>query len=180
MVPQSVYPNVVAQVTYNGGNPNVGLGYFNLGSAGSGVSPGSLLGPQDTAAGTGHIGADVEGPFQWGPNAIPADGIMVTGSFGPKDQMALIPTGQSSQVWETGIACINPSGTITDYWNAEITFTASTSDQNGYTWSSTTDPGPLLPEAPLAAALPIGGAAMVVVGIVFVERRRRHRAPRAA
>jgi hypothetical protein len=184
MVPQSVYPSLVAQDTFSGGDPGMGLGYFNVGSAGSGVSPGSLLAPQPTTAGTGQIGPNVDGPFQWGPAAIPEDGIAVTGSFLPPYNAALIPTGRSSQVWESGVACINTSGTITDYWDAEITFTTSASDPNLFTWTpsqgssdpqSGDSPPPLLPEAPLAAALPLSGGLILAAGVVLVRRRRKHR-----
>jgi hypothetical protein len=183
MVPQSVYPSLVAQDTFSGGDPGIGLGYFNVGSAGAGVSPGSLLAPQPTTAGTGQIGSNVDGPFQWGPAAIPEDGIAVTGSFLPPYNGALIPTGRSSQVWESGLACINTSGTITDYWNAAITFTTSASDPNLFTWiptpgssdpQSEDSPPPLLPEAPLAAALPLSGGLILAAGVVVVRRRRKH------
>ena len=38
------------------------------------------------------------------------------------------------------IACANSSGELTDNWNVQFTFTKSTSDPNGFTWSAV--PGP--------------------------------------
>ncbi|MGB7050103.1 MAG: putative Ig domain-containing protein, partial [Acidimicrobiales bacterium] len=35
-----------------------------------------------------------------------------------------------------GLACTNSSGTVTDYWTTNITFTASKSDPNGFVWSA--------------------------------------------
>jgi hypothetical protein len=176
MVPGSVYPGLLAQIRFAGGDPNQGFGYFNQGAPGSSTSPGSLLAPQLAAAGTGQIqGDEIAGPFAWAPDAIPGDGLTVTGSLRAPYNTALIPTGQSSQAWESGIACINPSGAITDYWNAEITFSVSGTDPNGFTWTPSTPPAPFLPEAPVAAALPIGGAVIAIAGVAVVERRRRLR-----
>jgi hypothetical protein len=54
----------------------------------------------------------------------------------------------STGVWEAGIACAdsNNGGALSNYWNTEVTFTASSSDANGFTWAqvvgstTTTDP----------------------------------------
>ena len=47
----------------------------------------------------------------------------------------LYADGNTSGVWEAGIACANSSGAVTDYWNTEVTFTASGTDPNGFVWS---------------------------------------------
>ncbi|MGA3149505.1 MAG: fibronectin type III domain-containing protein [Acidimicrobiales bacterium] len=53
--------------------------------------------------------------------------------------------GNTSGIWEAGIACANTSGAVTDYWNVEVTFTASGTDPNGFTWTA-----PAVPAAPNA------------------------------
>ncbi len=57
-------------------------------------------------------------------------------------------------VWETGVACANTSGTVTDYWNTQLTFTASGGDPNGFVWSDTPGGPPSLLAAPTATAGP--------------------------
>jgi hypothetical protein len=48
----------------------------------------------------------------------------------------LLYTGGTIGVWEAGIACVTSAGLLTDNWNTEITFTASSSDPNGFVWSA--------------------------------------------
>jgi hypothetical protein len=60
----------------------------------------------------------------------------------------LYADGNTDGVWEAGIACANSSGVVTDYWNTEVTFTASGTDPNGFVWSDT--PGPCTTNATVA------------------------------
>ena len=46
----------------------------------------------------------------------------------------LYASGNKSGAWETGLACANTKGTVTDYWNTAITFKSSTTDANKFTW----------------------------------------------
>jgi hypothetical protein len=170
MVPQSVYgtngANLPGLVSYSGGFEQVGLGYFAAG--------GAPLTSQPTAPVSGDILSNVQGPWQWSglsPTHVAAVG---TGPLASPYQNELIPAGGSSQVWESGIACINASGVITDWWNAEITFTASSSDTNGYTWTPTTSTGANVPESPLNVALPLGGGLILLAAFGITWRRRRH------
>ena len=57
----------------------------------------------------------------------------------------LYSDGNTSGIWEAGIACANSTGAVTDYWNVEVTFTASGTDPNGFVWTA-----PAVPAAPNA------------------------------
>ena len=87
--------------------------------------------------------------------------------------------GLGSAIYEAGQLCWNQATqTVTDWWNMEVTFTASTSDPGGYTWSAVPGPPsspPQLPESPLAVALPVGGGAVIVGALLFETRRRRRK-----
>jgi hypothetical protein len=85
---------------------------------------GTYYGSANTAITTGQI-IDIPSDFEWEPLAA---------SVGVP---ALLYTGGTSGAWDVGIACANTSGTLTDNWNTEVTFTASTSDPNGFVWADT-------------------------------------------
>ncbi len=88
---------------------------------------GTYVGPLNTAINTGQI---TELPnFEWGP-AVSGDGLL----------SSLLYTKGTSGIWEGGVACANSSGVLTDNWNVQFTFTKSTSDPNGFTWTAV--PGP--------------------------------------
>jgi hypothetical protein len=98
--------------------------FTNSPSAGYGLldASGTYFGPANTAITTGQI-IDIPSDFEWEPLAA---------SVGVP---ALLYTGGTSGVWDVGIACANTSGTLTDNWNTEVTFTASTTDPNKFVWS---------------------------------------------
>jgi hypothetical protein len=49
----------------------------------------------------------------------------------------LIPLGAHSAVWEAGVACVNgATGKVSNYWVTDLTFTASTTDPGGFTWTA--------------------------------------------
>jgi hypothetical protein len=103
-------------VSFSSGDPSVGYGFFS--------SDGTLYVAANTAPTTGQI---IEIPdFEWGP-AITSDSLLSD----------LLYTGGTSGAWEGGIACANSSGTVTDYWSAQITFTKSSSDPDGFVWTAT-------------------------------------------
>ena len=81
------------------------------------ISYGAYYGAINTAENTGQI-IGIPSAFTWS-------------RLTPKD---LFPDGQKSAVWDGGIACADVHGNVTDYWNSEITFTASSSDPGGFTW----------------------------------------------
>ena len=89
----------------------------------------NYYGPVNTAQTTGQV-IGIPNDFQWGAGVS-------GGSFTAAE---LLYTGGNSGVWEGGLACANSSGDLTDNWNTQVTFTKSTSDPNGFTWSAV--PGP--------------------------------------
>jgi hypothetical protein len=112
----------VAATTFNADTgPSQGLGLYE--------SDANYYGPANTAQTTGQI-IGIPNDFQWG--AAVAGGDFTAAQ--------LLYTGGTSGIWEGGIACANGSGVLSDNWNTEITFTASGSDPNGFTWSAI--PGP--------------------------------------
>jgi len=117
LVPQGT---VMSTVSFTNNHPSVGVGVLN--------SSGKYYGPVDTAITTGLI-YGIPNNFEWAPVVtvprISLSGLLYSGSSG---------------VWEAGLACANSSGTLTDNWNTEVTFTASSTDTNGFTWSAV--PGP--------------------------------------
>ncbi len=95
----------------------------------------------DEAISTGYAFIDAGGPvtnfnvasnnlvptlpndLEWGPG-LSADGLVAT------------VLGGTGGVWEAGVACVTGAGVLTDNWNVEITFTAKSSDPNGFVWSA--------------------------------------------
>ncbi len=125
--------------------------FVSLPSTGYGlVEPtGTYYGPVNTAIGTGQI-VSIPNDFEWGPlvsdDSVPLSTLLYTGS-GPS----------ATGIWETGLVCANSSGTVTDYWNTQVTFAASGADPNGFTWTAIAPPA-----APsgLAATLGVGQATL--------------------
>ena len=89
---------------------------------------GTYYGPVNTAIGTGQI-VSIPNDFAWGP-LVADDGV---------SKSALLYSG-STGVWEAGLVCATSSGVVADNWNTEVTFLASTSDPDGFTWTAI--PGP--------------------------------------
>jgi hypothetical protein len=111
----------IASLTFSANTgPSQGLGLFD--------STATYYGPVNTAITTGQI-VGIPNDFEWGP-AVSDDSLLST----------LLYTGGSSGAWEGGLACANSSGALTDNWNTQFTFTASSSDPNGFVWSAV--PGP--------------------------------------
>jgi hypothetical protein len=99
-------------VTFGSGTPSAGYGLID----GNGY-----YGSANTAPTTGQI-INIPADFEW------ADELNAGATATTLD-------GGSSATWETGIACANPAGTLTDYWNTSVTFTKSTTDPNKFVWS---------------------------------------------
>jgi hypothetical protein len=117
-----VQPSVnIDSLTFSGGQPSQGLGLFEANS--------SYYGPADTAENTGQI-IDIPTNFEWGP---------AVESFNLSSTLLYQDSGTSG-LWEGGLACANTNGVLTDNWNFQITFTKSTTDPDGFTWS--VFPGP--------------------------------------
>ncbi|MGO8870973.1 MAG: hypothetical protein ACLQPH_06130 [Acidimicrobiales bacterium] len=84
---------------------------------------GTYYGPANTAIGTGQI-VQIPNDFEWAP-LVATDGVPLTTLLG----------GASDGVWEAGLLCANTTGAVTDNWNTQITFTASSTDPNGFVWA---------------------------------------------
>jgi len=159
--------------TISGGSPNEGYGLF-YGSPGG---TGSYYGNESVS--TTPLGAIT---------GIPTDfefAFLVTTLKVPVS--SLLYSGGTSGVWEGGIACAPTTGAnegvISDWWNFEVTFSASASDSNGFTWTAVAggpSSPPSTPEIQWAAVLPLGGIAAMAGGIWLSRRRRVARSPEAA
>ena len=131
-------------------------------SAGFGLVDGSgaYYGPANTAITTGQV-VQIPQNFQWAP-------VVTTDSVYTPAQLAAQP------YWNTGIACANASGAVTDYWNAQVVFTATSSDSNGFIWA--VGPSTGAPEVPFTIILPVI-AAVVIGGAVWLRRRPQTHRP---
>jgi hypothetical protein len=96
-------------------HPSEGLGLVN--------DTGVYYGPINTAINTGQI-VSIPNNFEWAP--LLSDGMTLSSLL----------YGGSSGVWETGLACATSAGVLSDYWNTQVTFTASSSDTSGFVWSA--------------------------------------------
>ena len=112
LVPQST---PLSSLTFSGGIPSAGFALYNSANNKAWVA-------QNTNTGTGQISGI--------PNAFEFGSASQVGHSRP----ALTSLLASPGVWEAGVAC-DLNGALTDYWNTEVTFTASTSDPGGFTWT---------------------------------------------
>jgi hypothetical protein len=111
LVPKGISPT---SVSFKTGRPSRWFGY---------IAYGAYYGAVNTAEGSGQI-VGLPSQFTWA-------------RLTAKD---LFPDGGHTATWEGGIACTTVDGVVTDYWNSQIVFTASTSDPRGFTWRVVADP----------------------------------------
>jgi len=137
--------------------------------SGGALSVGNVL---YTSTGTGIISQNVgptTGVIQPNLFSFSKTAIHVTGG---------ILQGGSTATYEIGYLCWNANTkTVTDWWNAEVTFTATPA--GSYTWTAVPGPPstpPATPETPLAVGLPLGGGAVIIGGLAIQTRRRRRKA----
>ncbi len=149
----------IQSLTFNN-FPSQGYGFVD--------NTGQYYGPANTAINTGQV-ISIPNNFQFGP--------LVVSDGGALSLSQLLYSG-SSGVWEAGLVCANSSTHVADYWNTEITFTASGSDANGFTWAAVPGVPTNAPEAPYALLLPIAGIG--AAAYVIARRRRQHRGEHAA
>jgi len=102
----------VTTITFVGGTPSTGLGLAD----GSGY-----YGSANTAPTTGQI-INIPADFEW------ADLSNLGATAASLDA--------NGGAWNTGLACANTSGAVTDFWNSVVTFTVSGSDPSGFVWSA--------------------------------------------
>jgi hypothetical protein len=139
----------IAGLTFVGGTPSAGYGLVD--------TSGTYFGNANTAITTGQI-VSLPTDLEWAP-LVTDDGLLST----------LLSSGSTPGLWDAGIACANSSGALVDNWNTPVTFSASSSDPNGFVFS--TGPGTGAPEVPYALALPV--LAVGILGGTVVIRRRR-------
>ncbi len=135
LVPQATSPTSVSFTT---GEPSTGYGFF--------TDAGRYYGAANTAVSSGLI-VSIPDNLQFGE--LISKGVSL--------DTLLYSDGNTSGIWEAGIACANSSGTVTDYWNVEVTLTASGSDPNGFVWTA-----PAVPAAPNAPTATSGNASATV------------------
>jgi hypothetical protein len=135
LVPEGTDPSTV---TFSNLGPSTGGGLFEGGQYYGFVNV-SLTGELPT----------LPSDFEWEP--------LVSGNFETVND--LLTEGTTPGVWEAGLACVNTQGTdqgdVTTLWNFQITFAASSSDPNGFTWSV---PVPPPPPTTTTTAPPSGGS----------------------
>lgn len=91
----------------------------------------------------------------------------------------LFVNGEKSAVWEGGFVCANEQGQVSNYWNSEIEFTASSSDPGGFTWrvlhppASSIDLARWISVALIVVAVGLGATALIL------SRRERRQATSA-
>ena len=142
LVPQGTNLSTVTFTTH----PSVGSGLFE--------SNGKYYGPINTAVTTGQI-TGIPNDFQFSQvltHGVTLPQLLYTGSG-----------STASGIWESGLACANSSGALTDNWNTVVTFNASSTDSNGFTWAAV--PGIASPVvtgiAPTSG--PVAGGTSVVI-----------------
>ena len=110
LVPTGTDP---ASVSFASNGPSLGNGgYFDN----SGYQ-----GPFNTAVKTGQV-VGLPNDLQWSTYPGPVSDL----------------TGTKS--WDAGWACADGKGVVQRYWDQQVTFTASTSDPNKFTWTATAAP----------------------------------------
>jgi hypothetical protein len=145
LVPEGVSPTAVSFKT---GDPSRWFGY---------IANGAYFGAINTAEDTGAIVA-LPDDFTWS-------------RLTPQD---LFAKGTSSATWEGGIACADVHGNVTDYWNSQIVFTASSADSGGFTWRVVQAATPASSNVGLWVGVVLGLLAIsfAVVAVVLGRRRR--------
>jgi hypothetical protein len=117
-----VEPSVnISTITFHGGLADTSANQYGLVEA-----DGTYWGDKNTAPSTGEI-IQIPNDFEWGP-LVSDDGVAL--------DTLLYQDGNTSGVWDAGIACTNIAGTVTDFWNTQVTFTASSSLPNHFAWSA--------------------------------------------
>ena len=121
----------VTGITFPGNLPNTGDNQYGFVD-----NAGGYYGAANTAPSTGQI-IEIPNDLEFGP--LVSNGLVTLDTL-------LYQDGNTSGQWEGGLACTNSTGTVTDYWNTAVTFTASAGDPNGFVWSSI--PGPTGSQVP--------------------------------
>jgi hypothetical protein len=143
----------VTSVTFAPAGPSTGFGLIDAPTS-------SYYGPVNTESLTGRILALPT--FEW---------ARILGDNGGAPTLTDLLYSGSNGMWDGGLACVDPTGHVTDSWNFQVMLSKSHSDANGFTWCVVPGVPAQAPEVPFALALPLVG--LVVVGGFAVARRRR-------
>jgi hypothetical protein len=145
LVPEGVSPTAVSFKT---GDPSKWFGY---------IANGAYFGAVNTAEDSGAI-VGLPADFTWS-------------RLTPQD---LFAKGVTTATWEGGIACADVHGNVTDYWNSQVVFTASSADRGGFTWRVVQSPAAASSNVGLwiGVVLAILAVACAVVAVVLSRRRR--------
>jgi len=133
--------------------PDRGLGF---------IANDAYFGPHTTERDSGRIGS-----------------LPTTFVFSRWTPAELFSDGAKSAMWSGGIACVASNGAVASYWNVDIVFNASQSDQGGFTWSVPGQPSTRRSSRVSTAALVLVGV-VVVGGLAVMRMRKRHPALRDA
>jgi hypothetical protein len=146
LVPEGVSPTAVSFKT---GDPSKYFGY---------IANGAYFGAVNTAEDTGAI-VSLPDDFTWS-------------RLTPQD---LFAKGTTSATWEGGIACADVHGNVTDYWNSQMVFTASSSDGGGFTWRVVRNATPASSNLGLwvGVILAVLAVSFAVIAVVLGRRRRQ-------
>ncbi len=109
-------------ISFTTGFPSAGLGFF--------TNNGVYYGKENTALGTGQI-IDIPNTLEFGE---------LIAKHQTLDDL-LYATGNKTGAWDAGIACAK-NGVVSDYWNTPVNLTASSTDPNGFVWSTACTPEP--------------------------------------
>jgi hypothetical protein len=118
-------------------------------STGYGLVDGArYYGAVNTAIHTGQI-IGIPNDFEWGAlvRHVPLSDLL---------------DGRNHGVWETGLACADARGTLSDAWNTQVTFVARSGDPDGFAW--TTGLGRVADSSTAGAGTAGGGSAVPVSG----------------
>jgi hypothetical protein len=145
-------------------------------------NPGTLTFPGGTPSQGTVLLQDNSGSPYSGEQTVPVSGVIsqpppfnwdnFQGAFG-----ANAASGQPlyPATFNVGIMCADNNANPDKWWNAQITFAASSSDPNGFTWTIVAPAA--TPEAPFAIALPLSALGVAGVSLLVLRRRRRPAAP---
>jgi hypothetical protein len=145
-------------------------------------NPGTLTFPGGTPSqGTVLLQNNSGSPYS-GEQTVPVTGVIpnppqfnwnnFAGAFGTSaaDGLPLYPA-----TFNVGIMCADNNANPDKWWNAQITFAASSTDPNGFTWEVVQPAA--TPEAPFAIALPLSALGVAGVSVLVLRRRRRTATP---
>ncbi len=143
LVPKGHLPT---EVSFKTGVPSRWFGY---------IANGAYYGAINTMPDTGKF-QTIPDDFTW-TRLTPAD---------------LFGRGRSTATWEGGIACANGDGVVTDYWNTEVVFTATSSDPGGFVWRVPDDTLGSSGRWWVKAALVIAALAALTAVALLIQGRR--------